>query len=71
MEEGQSLPTAPPRATREVLNDLAGLRFIEKHVAKKPITQKDVLKLHTIMAKGVMDQGEAGRYRGIQVYVGR
>lgn len=71
LEEGHPLPTEPPRATREVLNYLAVLRFIEKHVAKKPITHKDVLKLHTIIAKGVMDQGEAGRYRDIQVYVGR
>ena len=71
LEEGHVLPTEPPRATREVLNHLAGLRYIEKHVAKKPITHKDVLKLHTIIAKGVMNQGEAGRYRDIQVYVGR
>ena len=71
LEEGQVLPTEPPRATREVLNYLVGLRYIEKHVAKKPVTHKDVLKLHTIIAKGVMDQGEAGRYRDIQVYVGR
>jgi cell filamentation protein, protein adenylyltransferase len=71
LEEGQSLPTEPPRATREVLNYLTGLCSIEKHVAKKPITHKDVLKLHTVIAKGVMDQGEAGRYRDIQVHVGR
>jgi Fic family protein len=71
LEEGQSLPMEPPRATREVLNYLAALHFIEKQVAKKPITHSDVLKLHRIIAKGVLDQGEAGRYRDFQVYVGR
>ena len=71
LEEGQSLPSEPSRATREVLNYLAGLRFIEKHVRKKPITHTEVLKLHAILAKGVMDQGQAGRYRDIQVSVGR
>ena len=35
LEEGEFLPTEPPRATREALNYLAGLRFIEQHLAKK------------------------------------
>jgi Fic family protein len=30
-----------------------------------------MLSLHKILAAGVMDQGDAGRYRDIQVYVGR
>ncbi len=70
LEEGQTLPTEPPRATREVLNALAGLRFIEKHASKKPITHQDILKLHGIIAADVMDQGRAGRYREIRVRVG-
>ena len=71
LEEGQSLPTETQRATREVLNYLAGLRFIEKHVNKRPITHQEVLKLHGIIASDVMDQGIAGRYRDIRVRVGR
>src|SRR5438105_5036534 len=71
LEEGQSLPTEPQRATREVLNYFAGLRFIEKSVNKRPITRQEVLKLHGIIASGVMDQGIAGRYRDIRVRVGR
>ena len=70
LEEGQSLPTEPPRATREALNYLAGLRFIEQRSAKKRIVHADVLKLHAIIASGVMDQGQAGRYRDIRVRVG-
>jgi len=71
LEEGESLPTQPERARREVLNYLAGLRFIEKHAGKKRIAHEDVLKLHAIIASDVMDQGQAGRYRDIRVRVGR
>lgn len=71
LEEGQALPTEPQRATREVLNYLAALRFIESHSTKKAITHSDVHKLHGIIASAVMDQGQAGRYRDIRVRVGR
>jgi len=69
LEEGQPLPTEPQRAKREVLNYLAGLRFIEQRAKKKTITHEDVLKLHAIIASDVMDQGQAGRYRDIRVRV--
>ncbi|MGQ0696177.1 MAG: Fic family protein [Nitrospiraceae bacterium] len=71
IEEGHGLPAEPARAQREVLNYLAGLRYVERHANKKLITHRDVLTLHKILAGDVMDQGEAGRYRDIQVYVGR
>jgi Fic family protein len=71
LEEGKPLAAEPQRATREVLNSLAGLRFIENHLSKKPITHREVLKLHGIIASDVMDQGKAGRYREIRVRVGR
>lgn len=71
IEEGHGLPTEPPRAKREVLNYLAGLRYIERHANKKLITHRDMLTLHKMLAAEVMDQGDAGRYRDIQVYVGR
>lgn len=70
LEEGQRLPTESPRSTREVLNYFAGLRHIEKRQNKKSITHEDLLKLHAIIASGVMDQGTAGRYRMIRVRVG-
>jgi Fic family protein len=54
-----------------VLNYLAGLRYIERHANKKRLTHRDVFTLHKILAAEVMDQGDAGRYRDIQVYVGR
>lgn len=71
LEEGQSLATEAPRARREVLNYLAGLRFVEKHSKKKRVTHEDVLKLHAVIASDVMDQGQAGRYRDIRVRVGQ
>ena len=71
LEEGHSLPTELQRSKLEVLNYLAGLRFIEKHLTKKAITHREVLKLHAIIGSKVMDQGQAGRYRDIHVRVGR
>lgn len=70
LEEGQTLSAEPERARREVLNYLAGLRFIERHAKKKRIGYEDVLKLHAVIASNVMDQGRAGRYRDIRVRVG-
>ncbi len=71
LEEGRPLVATTERSKREVLNYFAGLRFIEKHQDKKIITHQDILKLHAIIASDVMDQGKAGRYRDIQVRVGR
>ncbi len=69
LEEGQPLPV-PTRARREVVNYFAALRHIEKRAATKRIVHEDLFRLHAIMAGAVMDQGEAGRYRTIQVRVG-
>lgn len=71
IEEGRDLPLATPRSRREILNYFAGLRFVEKHGAKKSIATEDLLKLHGFLAAGVMDQGKPGEYRKIRVRVGR
>lgn len=71
LEEGRPLTAATDRSQREVLNYFAGLRFIEKRTRKKLVSHDDVLKLHAIIGDEVMDQGKAGRYREIQVRVGR
>lgn len=71
IEEGRAVTASAERPTREVLNDFAGLRFIERHSRTRPLTHEDVLALHRLIAGGVMDQGAAGRYRQIGVRVGR
>jgi cell filamentation protein, protein adenylyltransferase len=71
LEEGQSLTAVTERSQREVLNYFAGLRFIEKRAGKKLLDHADVLGLHRIIGEGVMVQGKAGRYRDVQVRVGR
>ena len=71
LEEGQDLPAVTERSKREVLNYFAGLRFIEKNARKSPIRHEDVLRLHKIIAGGVMAQGVAGRYRTVAVRVGK
>ncbi len=71
LAEGRSVPAITDRARQEVLNYFAGLRFIETHSAKRAVTRRDVLRLHAIAARGVMDQGQEGEFRRIQVRVGR
>ena len=71
LEEGRTLAATDDRSKREVLNYFAGLRYIENNANKKRIHHEHVFTLHRILAEGVMDQGDAGRYRGIYVRVGR
>lgn len=71
LEEGHELAAVETRPKREVLNYFAGLRYVEKHAGKKTIRHEDIFGLHRLLAGQVMDQGEAGRYRTIQVRVGR
>ena len=68
--EGGDAALPEARARREVLNYFAGLRYVEMHADTTTIRHDDVLALHRILAADVMDQGEAGRYRTIQVRVG-
>jgi Fic family protein len=70
LEEGGELPAKSDRARREVLNYLAGLRYIEKHAHKIILNHEDILRLHSIIAGGVMEQGSAGKYRDMAVRVG-
>jgi Fic family protein len=71
LEEGRDGISGEPRAKREILNYFAGLRLVEKRAKKAKLTHDDVFELHRLLASDVMDQGEAGRYRTIQVRVGR
>ena len=70
LEEGRTLTAPGDRSQREVLNYFAGLRYVELSARKKRIHHEHLFTLHRILADGVMDQGEAGRYRSIFVRVG-
>lgn len=70
LTEGRLVPQAGDRARREISNQLAGLRFIEKNQGKKTITRADLFRLHKLIASDVMDQGKAGMYRTFGVRVG-
>ncbi len=70
VEKGIDIPVAE-RAKREVLNYLAGLRHIEQRSGIEVVRHEDLFELHGIIAGGgVMDQGDAGKYRTINVRVG-
>lgn len=70
LEEGRAVRGASERARREILNQLAGLRYIEKNQGKKTVVRADLFRLHRIIATDVMDQGEPGEYRTFAVRVG-
>jgi Fic family protein len=70
LAEGREAPAVSDRSRQEVLNYFAGLRHIETNARKRRLTRRDVLRLHRIAASGVMDQGRAGEYRIIRVWVG-
>ena len=70
VEQGLDLPVAE-RSKREVVNYFAGLRHIETVAEIKKIRHENLFELHGIIAGGgVMDQGDAGRYRTINVRIG-
>ncbi len=71
LEEGRELSSSDARHKREVLNYFAGLRYVEKSAVKTHIHHEDIFELHRILAGEVMDQGEAGAYRTINVRVGQ
>jgi len=71
LEEGRELVASNERSQREVLNYFAGLRFIEKNAARRKIKHEHLFELHQLLADTVMDQGQAGAYRTIQVKVGK
>lgn len=70
LEHRREPATAGQRSELEVLNYFAGLRYVEQNAARKKLRHDDILELHRILAGGVMDQGEAGRYRTMGVRVG-
>lgn len=72
LDSGAVLPSHTERSRREITNYFAGLRWVERRASSDaPITHEDLFELHQRLAGDVMDQGEAGRYRSIQVRVGR
>ncbi len=70
LADGLEPATASRRSQREVTNYFAALRYIERHALRKRITDREVCELHRILARGVMDQGDEGSYRAIEVSVG-
>lgn len=71
LEEGRELVASDERSQREVLNYFAGLRYVEKQSKLKMVRHEHLFQLHLLLADKVMDQGDAGAYRRINVQVGK
>ena len=64
--------TATRRAKQEVLNYLNVLENIEKYQESGKIEETHILKLHRDITKETLDNPEwEGKYREVQVYVGK
>ena len=59
---------AEDQQKKEVENCLAALRWILKN-KMKPLTAPGLLKVHTLMTKGLLQDGRSGQYRKVQNYV--
>jgi Fic family protein len=70
LADGAETPVVGRRSQREVVNYFAGLRYVEQHSTRERIAHENICELHRILARGVMDQGEEGSYRTIEVWVG-
>lgn len=57
---------ATDRAKREVLNYLAALRWIEKLSKDEPITEPRFLRLHQMLAAGLLPKSQVGHYKDRQ-----
>lgn len=56
---------AERRATLEVLNALAALRWIWKQVEKNKISEKDLLRLHRFLTTGLLPEKAVGAYKSV------
>ena len=71
LEEGRELVASDEQSQREVLNYFAGLRYVEKNCKEERVRHEHLFQLHLLLAEEVMDQGDAGAYRKINVQVGK
>jgi len=59
---------ADERQMREVENYIQVLHWIHDH-AEKGVSEKDLLRLHRLITRGLVDEPKSGQYRRIQNYV--
>ena len=59
---------ADERQKREVKNYIQALRWTLRQ-AKKPLRERDLLHLHGLITRGLVEAGRSGKYRRVQNYV--
>lgn len=70
LAEGSPAPDIKDRPRREILNQLAALRFITKASKTRRVLESDIRQINKLVGIGVMDQGRSGSYRNMGVTVG-
>lgn len=67
ISEGQDV-LVEQKQKSEVTNCLAAIRWILRN-KNKPVTESDLLAVHTRMIKGLLPAARSGKYRSVQNYV--
>lgn len=65
---GRKEVRADERQKREVANYIQALQWVLDH-ADKPVAEKDLLRLHRMITRGLVNPEKCGRYREVQNYV--
>jgi Fic family protein len=68
--EGKEAAGYPDRHVRMAQNYLSALTWLQKRERSKSVSDKDVLRLHEIIAEGAVDDGPIGAYRKTDVRAG-
>lgn len=68
--EGKKIFGYPEKHVRMAKNYIDAIQWIIKNEKKPVILEKDIIKLHKIIAAGAVDEGETGEYRKVNVMAG-
>ncbi len=68
--EGKETPNYPEKHVRMAKNYLRALAWLEKKEKVNILEESQLLELHTLLAKGAVEEGPVGAYRKVDVRAG-
>ncbi|MFH1454643.1 MAG: Fic family protein [Armatimonadota bacterium] len=68
--EGKKVSGYPEKHINMAKNYINAIQWITKNEKKSVVTEKDIMKLHKVIAEGAIDEGMPGEYRKVNVRAG-
>lgn len=65
--EGKKVSGYPEKHIKMAKNYINAIQWITKNEKKSIVAEKDIMKLHNIIAEGAIDEGATGEYRKVNV----